>query len=344
MNYSTLGLKLSKAISGFLQHKTAEALSSHTLKSYEHILETWLAHAGDVKVEDITTDDLRGLFVWLRTEYVPKRFNGNAELLSAKSLRNVWVGLSAFWTWACAEFNLPNPMKNVPVPKFEFPPIEPFSKEQVEQLLKASEYCREASTERRKKFAMRRATARRDRAIILTLLDTGLRASEICALTIGDLDGKSGRVNVKHGKAGAAKGGKGRVVYLGKSARSAVWRYLAEREDGEDSTAALFLGKFDHPMNKTSLRLLLRYIGNKAGVKKTYPHRFRHTFAISYLRSGGDLFTLQALLGHRSLEMVQHYARIAEVDVAQAHLTIGICKTPLNPSQIIRMAEDCCLG
>jgi len=153
----------------------------------------------------------------------------------------------------------------------------------------------------------------------LTLLDTGLRASEICALTIGDLDAKSGRVNVKHGTAGAAKGGKGRVVYLGKSARSAVWRYLADREDGENLQSSLFLGKFDHPMSNTSLRLLLRYIGTKAGVTKTYPHRFRHTFAIAYLRSGGDLFTLQALLGHKSLEMVQHYARIAEVDIAEAH-------------------------
>ena len=58
---------------------------------------------------------------------------------------------------------------------------------------------------RRKKFAMKRATAKRDRAIILTLLDTGLRASEICALTIGDLDSKTGRAEVKHGTAGAAK-------------------------------------------------------------------------------------------------------------------------------------------
>lgn len=81
---------------------------------------------------------------------------------------------------------------------------------------------------------MRRTTARRDQAIILTLLDTGLRASELCSLTVGEVDLRTGRVDVKHGRAGGAEGGKGRGVYLGKATRRSVWRYLAEREDGRD--------------------------------------------------------------------------------------------------------------
>ncbi|HML41207.1 MAG TPA: tyrosine-type recombinase/integrase [Bellilinea sp.] len=54
-------------------------------------------------------------------------------------------------------------------------------------------------------------------------------------------------------------------------------------------------------------------LADKVGVKGAHPHKFPHTFAITYLRSGGDVFTLQALLGHSSLDMVRHYAQIAEV-------------------------------
>jgi integrase/recombinase XerD len=72
-------------------------------------------------------------------------------------------------------------------------------------------------------------------------------------------------------------------------------------------------------LNPDVLRQVIQRIGERAGVNHAYTHKFRHTFAITYLRSGGDIFTLQALLGHSSLDMVRHYAKIAEVDVAEAH-------------------------
>jgi integrase/recombinase XerD len=118
---------------------------------------------------------------------------------------------------------------------------------------------------------------------------------------------------------GGAKGRKARLVYLGKTSREAVWRYLAEREDGDNSDAPLFLGKSGYPLKRDSLRQVIHAIGDKTGIQRAYPHRFRHSFAIQYLRSGGDIFTLKYLLGHNSLEMVQHYARIADVDVQEAH-------------------------
>ena len=319
MNRISPGLSLSKARVGFEQYKAAEGLSPNTLINYSYHLKLWQEYIGDIHISQVTTQDLRAFLAWLRTDYKPHRLCGGDDPLSPKTVRNFWVTLSAFFSWACDEFDIPNPMKGVPAPRFEDAPVEPFSKEQVEALLKAAEYCREADTTDRRRFTMHRATARRDRALIMILLDTGLRASELCSLRVGDIDQKTGKVEVRHGVGGGAKFKKGRVVFLGKSTRRVVWRYLAEREDGEDPEAPLFLGKFNRPMNKDVLRQLIASLGKKAGVKKCHPHRFRHTFAITYLRAGGDLFTLQALLGHSSLDMVRRYARIAEIDIQKAH-------------------------
>ena len=215
-------LLLSKAISGFLQYKAAEGLSPNTLRSYDHDLKLWLEYTTDTPINWLKSPKVRDFFVWLRTEYEPRRITGDRRALSAKTVRNIYITLSAFFTWAVRELAVPNLMKDIPAPKFEEAPVEPFTKEQIEALLKASESCKEAQTTDRRKFTMRRATARRDQAIILTLLDTGLRASELSALKVGDVDLKSGKVLVKHGRLGGAKGGKGRTVYLGKAARRAV--------------------------------------------------------------------------------------------------------------------------
>ncbi|MDK1082365.1 MAG: tyrosine-type recombinase/integrase [Anaerolineae bacterium] len=186
-------------------------------------------------------------------------------------------------------------------------------------MLKACIHTLEADTYDRRSFVMRRPTANRDQAIILVLLDTGLRASELCALKIGDIDIKRGKVDIRHSLVGGAKGGKGRVVFLGKTARRALWRYQVEREDADDFNAPLFTVKRGRNFSPDTLRHLVKSIARRAGVKYAYPHKFRHTFSITYLRSCGDVFTLQALLGHSSLDMVRYYAQVAQIDVEQAH-------------------------
>ena len=102
MNQRSLGSKtthtsmlLSKAIDGFLTFKLAEGLSKRTIDSYEHTLRHWLNHVGDLKVSQIKTSDLVAFLAWMRTDYKPRRWNGNTESLSAKSLRNVYVSLRA---------------------------------------------------------------------------------------------------------------------------------------------------------------------------------------------------------------------------------------------------------
>lgn len=316
----SVGLTIDRAIPGFIQFKTAEGLSPRTIAGYQRHLEVWLEYNQDEDIGAVNAEALRNYLNYMRLEYTPRRITGkNEEKLSSKTIRNIYITLKAFFHWASDEFQIDNPMQPIPAPKFTEPPVEPFSKEDIEALIKACEYCEEAQTTDRRKFTMRRPTAKRDKALILVLLDTGLRASELCSLRICDVDEKTGKVHVRHGEAGGAKGGKGRFVYLGKTARRVIWRYLADREDGQDPNAPLFIGLRNHPLNKDGLRQVINALGIKAGVKKSHPHRFRHTFAITYLRSGGDIFTLKSLLGHSSLDMVQHYARIAEVDVEQAH-------------------------
>ena len=320
MNRRPPGLKTVKAIQGFLQFKSVEGLSPRTIDGYRHDLKQWIEYQGDMIVDEVTSQMLRGYLSYMLTEYTPRRITGNNDIkLSPKTVRNIWVTLSSFFHWASDEFNISNPMKRVPAPRFTTPPIEPLSKDEIERILKVCDHTKEANTDKRRKFTMRRATSYRDRAIILTLLDSGVRATELCSFRIGDFEMKTGKLVIKPGERGGAKGRKGRIVYLGKSGRKAIWRYLASRDDDENPDSYLFLTIHQRPMNRDSLRQVIHSLGEKAGVKKVYPHRFRHTFSISYLRAGGDLFTLQALLGHSTLEMVQTYARVAEIDIQQAH-------------------------
>ena len=142
--------------------------------SYRHHLTKWQEYAGDVLVSKVTSRDITAYLAYLRTDYKPRRLSGkNDEPLSAKTIRNVWITFSSLFMWLSREFELPSPMKTVPAPKFTEAVIEPFTQQEVTALLKAAEYCREAGSDRRRAFTMRRGTGLRDRAIVLTLFGYG---------------------------------------------------------------------------------------------------------------------------------------------------------------------------
>ena len=82
----------------------------------------------------------------------------------------------------------------------------------------------------------------------------------------------------------------------------------------------LFLGSNREPLEGTGIKLMIKRLGKKAGLKGIHVHRLRHTFAISFLRAGGDVFSLQYLLGHSTLSMTQRYLQsLNAADAAQAH-------------------------
>jgi len=119
MNQKPSGsLVLSKAVTGFSSFKSAQGLSDRTIDSYQRHLQKWLEYQGDLAVHRVTSTHITTYLDWLRAEYIPQRFGKGDEPLSPKILRNIWVALSAFFTWATKEFQIPNPMANVPAPRF----------------------------------------------------------------------------------------------------------------------------------------------------------------------------------------------------------------------------------
>jgi integrase/recombinase XerD len=97
-----------------------------------------------------------------------------------------------------------------------------------------------------------------------------------------------------------------------------IWRYLATRKDYEQQDP-LFISKLNRPLTRTKLSEMFRSIGKRAKVDNVHPHRLRHTFAIQYLRNGGNVYTLQDMLGHSSLDTVRIYLKIAQVDIDLVH-------------------------
>jgi integrase/recombinase XerD len=192
MNRRPSGLNVAKALSGFLQYKSAEGLAPVTVAGYQRDLKLWIEFQGDTVVGEIRSQHIVAFLSYLRTDYVPRRIVcDNSRKLTPKTVYNIYISLASFFTWASREFDMANPVKGVPGPRVPPDlPVEPFKKEEVEALIKACDFCGEAVTDRRRKYVAQRSTGKRDKAILLALLDTGLRASELCALRIADVDMK----------------------------------------------------------------------------------------------------------------------------------------------------------
>ena len=302
-------MNLNQAIDGFLMFKRAAGLRPRTLELYRHHLDQFATWAGDRPLTDIGAADIAAFLAYLRTDYRPTRLSGREGPLSSQSVYNSWTALKSFTRWTHEALAVPDVMSGyVPRPKVRNEEQQPFTEEEVKRLLSAVKPVRSS----RATSGLYYLTDLRDKALILTLLDTGMRAGELCRLTVGDLHLQSGRLVIVDGK-----GGKKRHVWLGAHSRPAAWRYLQERPIAPD--APLFASATERPLTPSALRKRLIKIGERVDVPDANPHRFRYTFAIQYLRNGGDVFTLQALLGHATMTMVQRYLRLAQADVENAH-------------------------
>jgi integrase/recombinase XerD len=152
------------------------------------------------------------------------------------------------------------------------------------------------------------ATGLRDHAMLDLLYATGLRVSELIKLRVSDLDEFQGVVRV------TGKGGKQRLVPVGKAALSAIEEYrTGQREEllGGRVSAFLFVTARGTCMTRQGFWKLLRGHGKQAGIFRSLsPHVLRHTFATHLLEGGADLRSVQTMLGHADIGTTQIYTHV----------------------------------
>ncbi len=158
---------------------------------------------------------------------------------------------------------------------------------------------------------VRRMLTARNRAILWTLLDTGMRASELCGMRFMDLDRKRGTVYIM------GKGAKERKVLLGQRGYHYLCAYLDHwRGEPESTEERLILSDDGSHLTTNGIALFFRRLKKGSGItdKRASAHTCSHWYAIRFLLKGGKLFALQKHLGHETLEMVRIYANLTDQD------------------------------
>lgn len=264
-------------------------LSAQTQRWYTQKLETFIAYCeaqGIETVDEVRAADVRRFLAHLK-EHAP-----SGRTLSTYTQHGYVQVVKGFWTFLEREELLDtNPIARVENVRVDVRVIETFTVEQVRCLFAAA---------RQGQYPLR------DQAILSVLLDSGIRASELCGLVLEHvhLTPASSYIQV------FGKRRKERQVGLGAQARTALQRYLTRERPAVD-LPWVFLAKGRKPFNVNSLESLIERLGHRAGVTgvRVSPHTFRHTFAVNYLRAGGNLYSLSRLLGHTSVQVTENYLR-----------------------------------
>jgi integrase/recombinase XerD len=159
----------------------------------------------------------------------------------------------------------------------------------------------------------------RDRAILEVFYSTGIRRQELADLELSDVDLEGGALRVQSGK-----GGKGRMVPLGKVATGWLGKYLAHARPsllgrGEEN-ARVFLSKSGRPLPGNSVKEAVARWARAAGIGKTVtPHTLRRSCATGMIRNRANPAHVKELLGHEDFSSLDAYVRLEIVDLKDAH-------------------------
>jgi len=277
-------LDLTDAYTDFILSRQAMQCSPATLDFYKYTAGVFLKWGEEQGITSPDQVDAR----LIRQYLAELAGNGKADKTLHAHARAIRT-LLRFWY---AEHYLPAPV-TFAMPRMEKKRLPCLTADQLKIVLSA---CRSP----------------RDKALILFMVDSGLRRAEIIDLNWDDVDIASGLVRVKRGK-----GGKARSAVIGATTRRALLAYrrtLGNTANDSPVFQSRNGGRFTGP----GFLEIFRRLSTQTGIHIT-PHALRRTFVILSLRAGMDVLHLQAMLGHASLDMVQHYAQMVDDDLLQSH-------------------------
>ncbi|KKK62177.1 hypothetical protein LCGC14_3006940, partial [marine sediment metagenome] len=213
--------------------------------------------------------------------------------------------LKSFFSWVVREGYLEsNIVAGIPVPKAPNKIINSFNAEQIASLAAACQ--RENSI------------GYRNLVMLMLMLDSGLRVSELTAIELDDVDLGEGFIRVRSGK-----GNRERLVPIGSVVLKLLWKYLNQSRPQpiSEKIIKVFLSFDGLSLTRSGIQQMLRRCGKRAGISgvRCSPHTLRHSFAKNYLLNGGDTFSLQKILGHSSLASVRTYLSLFAADLKKQH-------------------------
>lgn len=288
----------------FLEYLEIErGRSVKTVENYDRYLTRFFAFAKVKKPKDISEEQIREFRLYLNRQPGTK-VGSRTEPMKRRTQNYYLIAVRAFLKFLRkrgVESTSPERIELAKVPERSLDLISPA---ELDRLLAAP---KTDSLE-----------GKRDRAILELLFSTGLRISELCSLSIDDVDLTRDEFSVR------GKGDKVRVVFLTDAAKSTVREYLTARKDMDD---ALFVryGKKAHlgadaRVTPRTVQRLLKHYAAKAGItRKVTPHVIRHSFATDLLSNGADLRSVQALLGHAHIGTTQVYTHVTDAHLRSVH-------------------------